>query len=135
MILHQNSIIQLTYNPAADILEVRYPDLYTSFLSEARENLKLMVEAIHNYDVKNLLLDASTTAIEVSPEESRELTMQLAKELAQTRLRKVARIQPQDPTKEIRAQENIRQLERGIILPYQLRTFADRAAALKWLAS
>lgn len=133
MILHQNSILRLEYNPATDILEVKYPDLQKFMLFEVRESLKLMVETIRNYDVKRLLLDASTTIIDVSEEENRNMSMQLAAELSHTRLRKVARIQPLDPNKELRAQENIKEIEKAGHLPFQLRTFTDRSAALHWL--
>lgn len=133
MILHQNSIIQLNYNPATDILDVKYPDLQRLFLSEIQESLKLMVETIRSYDVKNLLLDASTTRVELSDADNRNLTLHLAAELSNTRLVKVARIKPIDPIKEIKAQENILNLERSRLLPYQLRTFSDRAEALAWL--
>ena len=135
MILHQNSIIKLEYSPATDILEVKYPDLQKFILFEIKESLKLMVETIRNYDVKRLLLDASSTHIDISDEENRDLSMQLAAELARTRLQRVARIQPIDPKKELKAQENIKQIEKVLPLPYQLRTFTERAAALEWLKS
>ncbi|MBC5994534.1 hypothetical protein [Pontibacter cellulosilyticus] len=135
MILHQNSIIKLEYNPATDILEVKYPDLQRFILFEIKESLKLMVDTIRNYDVKRLLLDASSTHIDISDEENRDLSIQLAGELARTRLQKVARIQPLDPKKEQRAQENIKQIEKNLPLPYQLRSFSERTVALEWLKS
>lgn len=135
MILHHNSIIRLDYSPATDILEVKYPDLQKFMLLEIKESLKLMVETIRNYDVKRLLLDASSTYIEISEEENRMLSLQLAEELTRTRLQRVARIQPKDPEKELRAQQNIKQIEKEIVLPYQIHTFSDRAEALKWLSA
>ena len=133
MILHQNSIIKLEYNPATDILDVKYPDLQKFILFEVKESLKLMVNTIRNYDVKRLLLDASHTVIELSDEENRELTIQLAAELSKTRLQKVARIQPADPNKEARAQENIKQIEKSSLLPFEIRTFSGRKEAIDWL--
>lgn len=133
MILHRDYIIQLDYNPATDILQVDYPDLQSAQLSEVRHSLTLMVEAIRNYDVKKLLLDASSTSINVSHEESRELTSKLAADLASTRIKKLARVQPINLRDEARAQENIKNLHKAGLLPYQLQTFATKAEALNWL--
>ncbi|WP_276499691.1 hypothetical protein [Pontibacter litorisediminis] len=133
MILHHNSLIKLEYSPATDILQVNYPDLYSYQLSEVRHSLAVMVEAIRNYDVKRLLLDASVTAISIGEAENRELSISLAASLAKTRLQKVARIHPLNPTRESIAQENISNILRAGPLPYQLRTFSNRTQALQWL--
>jgi hypothetical protein len=133
MILLENGVLRLEYDPATDILQVRYPDLSSFLLSEIRHSLKIMVETIRNYDVRKLLLDASHTAIEVSNEENRELTMELASMLANTRLLKVARVQPFDAKKEMRAQENIEAARRAGLLPYEVSTFSNRMEAIHWL--
>lgn len=133
MILHHNSLIKLDYSPATDILQVNYPDLYSYHLAEVRHSLAIMVETIRNYDVKRLLLDASVTDINISDEENRELSLKLATDLAKTRLQKVARIQPKSPERETKAQANISNMQTIGLLPYQLRTFGNRADALAWL--
>ena len=133
MILHQNSIIKLDYNPATDILQVDYPDLHTFHLPEISESLVLLVETIRNYDVKRLLLDASKTIIEVSEEQNKQLTLQLASDLQKTRIQKVARIQPLDQTRELTAQENIKRIQQAGLLSYQIQTFISKDEALAWL--
>lgn len=133
MILHPNSPITMDYDPATDILCVEYPDLDTLMLPTIKHSMVILVEAIRNYDVRKLLLDASRTHIDVTEEESRALTMQLAADLMKTRLQKLARIQPIDPTRETNAQENIRRIMQNGLLPYQLQTFTSKAQALTWL--
>lgn len=133
MILYPNSPIRMDYDPATDILCVEYPDLETLMLPAIKHSLMMLVEAIRNYDVGKLLLDASKTNIHVSEEESREVTMQLAADLLKTRLQKVARIQPVDPIRESNAQSNIRHMAQNNLLPYQLQTFTSKAAAMDWL--
>jgi hypothetical protein len=133
MILYRDYIIKLDYDPATDILQVDYPDLQSAQLSEVRHSLTLLVEAIRNYDVKKLLLDASSTSINVSHEESKELTLKLAADLASTRIKKLARVQPINMRDEVRAQENIKNLHKSGLLPYQLQTFATKYEALRWL--
>lgn len=135
MILLENGILRLEYDPATDILQVRYPDLSSYLLAEIRHSLKIMVDTIRNYDVRKLLLDASNTAMDVSDEENRMLTLELASSLATTRLLKVARVQPFDPSKELRAQENIEAARRAGMLPYEVDTFTNRNDALSWLKS
>jgi hypothetical protein len=133
MILLQNSIIKLEYDPATDILQVRYPDLQRLHLSEIRHSLKIMVETIRNYDVRRLLLDASQTSMDVTDDENRNLTLELAAELSKTRLLKVARVHPIEYTKESRAQRNIDVARQSGLMPYELESFSDRIEAIAWL--
>jgi hypothetical protein len=135
MILLQNSILVLEYEPATDIMQVRYPDLNSMHLSEIRHSLNVMVENIRNYDVRKLLLDASNTALEVSEEDNRQITLELAGMLAKTRLLKVARVQPFDKEDEARAQKNIEAARQSGLLPYEVGSFTNRTDALNWLKS
>ncbi|WP_439879724.1 hypothetical protein ACSX1A_11105 [Pontibacter sp. MBLB2868] len=135
MILYQSSTILLDYTPATDILEVVYPDLRAAQLDEVKHSLMQLVEAIHNYDVKKLLLDGSRSAMEVTEEESQQMAMQLAAELAKTRLKKVARIRPSDSEREISSQDRINQIKHAGLLPYEVKTFTSRAEANAWLKS
>ena len=73
MVLFDNSLIRLDYNPATDILEVEYPDLYDYLLSEIRRSIDTLLDTVKNYDVKRLLLDSTRTIISVGDEESREI--------------------------------------------------------------
>ena len=133
MIIQPNSPIRMDYNPATDILSVDYPDLENLLLPTIKHSLLTLVEAIKSYDVKKLLLDASRTIVSVSEEENREVTLQLASELAKTRLEMIARVQPVDPAHETRAQANIDRVKQAGLLPYQLQTFNTREAAMQWL--
>lgn len=135
MILLQNSILRLEYDPATDILQVRYPDLQSFHLSEIKHSLKVMVDTIRNYDVRRLLLDARYTVVELNDEENQRLTMELAAMLAQTRLIKVARVQPYDAENESRAQRNIEAARYAGLMPYEVRTFRDFPEAFVWLKS
>jgi hypothetical protein len=133
MILHQNSLIKLDYDPATDILQAEYPDLDRLHLSEIKHNFSVMVEVIRNYDVKRLLLDASQTDVSLSDEENRQLNMELASQLSKTRLQKLARIQPRDPGQEIKAQVNINLMKQAGLFTYELENFPNRAQAMAWL--
>ncbi|WP_162426719.1 hypothetical protein [Pontibacter pudoricolor] len=133
MVLFENSIVKLDYDPATDIIEVAYPDLHTYLLAEIKYTIDLMVDIIKSYDIKKLLLDSSKTRIAVSEEESREISAYLARGFATTRIQKVARLQsPSQPIEKL-AQNNIKSLEQTQILPFQLKNFSYKTEATAWL--
>lgn len=133
MILFENSILKLDYNPATDILEVKYPDLHGFLLPEIKHSIDIMTDIIKNYDVKKLLLDSTNTSISVSEDESREVAVYLAAGIARTRVQKVARIQSSSASVEKTAQGNIRHLKEEKTLPFELHNFSAKQEALNWL--
>ena len=135
MILFKNSIIQLDYNPAADILEVGYPDLHGFLLPEIKHSIDIMIANVRNYDVKRVLLDSTKTIISVSEEESREVATYLAGGLMKTRVQKVARLQSASAAVEATAQGNIKHIREAQALPFLLQNFTVKAAAVAWLTS
>lgn len=135
MILFQNSIIKLDYNPATDILEVAYPDLHGFLVPEIKHSINTLVENVKNYDVKKILLDSTKTVISVTDEESREVTTCLATGLIKTRVQQIARLQSPSTTVEKTAQGNIRHIQESLSLPFQLKNFNSKADAIEWLMS
>ncbi|MBJ6118216.1 hypothetical protein JAO76_08440 [Pontibacter sp. BT310] len=133
MVLFENSIVKLDYDPATDIIEVAYPDLHTYLLAEIKYTIDQMVDIIKSYDIKKLLLDSSKTRISVSEEESREISTYLARGLATTRIQKVARLQSPSQSVEKLAINNIKTLEQSKVMPFQLINFSDKTEAIAWL--
>ena len=134
MILYQNSIIKLDYNPATDVLEVEYPDLHTFLIPEIKHTINTMIEVIKNYDVKKVLIDSSRTIINVSEDESRDITTYLAAGLMQTRVEKLARVQSSASVVEETAQSNIKHVQDAQSLPFLLQNFSSKTEALHWLS-
>lgn len=135
MILFTNSIIKLDYNPAADILEVGYPDLHGFLLPEIKHSIDIMIDNVKNYDVKRVLLDSTKTIISVSEEESKEVAMYLAGGLMKTRVQKLARLQSASAVVEATAQGNIKHIRESQALPFLLQNFTVKAEAVAWLTS
>ncbi|MBB6610551.1 hypothetical protein H7F15_05845 [Pontibacter sp. Tf4] len=133
MLLFENSLIKLNYDPATDILCVDYPDLHGYIVDEVNYSIDIMVDNVIAYDVKYLLLDSRRTVISVSAEESRKISVYLASKLAMTRLQKLARIQAPNPDLEKRAEGTIKDITTTIPLPYLLRTFPTMEEAMYWL--
>jgi len=133
MILFQNSIVKLDYNPATDILEIEYPDLHGYLLLEIKHNINIIVDIIKSYDVKKLILDSTRTVIAVSEEESKEVAMYLAAGIMTTRVQKVARLQSLNSDVEKTAQDNVGHIERAQTLPFQIQNFTSKTEATLWL--
>ena len=134
MILYDNGIIKLAYDPATDILEVAYPDLHEFLLAEIKHSIDKLTENVNSYDVKRLLLDSSRTVVAVEAERSREISSYLAARLCTTRLQKLARLQSHSSTVEMTAQQNIQHIETHLHLPFVLHNFTSREEAIAWLA-
>ncbi|MCC9138996.1 hypothetical protein ACFSKU_10805 [Pontibacter silvestris] len=131
MILFENSILKLDYDPASDILDVAYPDLHDFMLSDIKHSINILVDKVKHYDIKRLLLDSSRTVISVSEDESREISAYLAVGLMASRLEKLARLYSPSSTVETRTQGNIRQIQDTLSLPFQLQSFTSKTEALE----
>lgn len=129
MILFQNSLICLYYNPATDILTVDMPSVSYDLASEFKRALDIIVENVRNYDVKKLMIDARKSVIEMDPDEYAALVANFTAELKNTRLQKGARIVSENKARESLVQDTIEHVQ-----PLSLyKTFTDRAVALEWL--
>lgn len=135
MVLFENSIIKIDYDPATDILSVKYPDLHGYLLPEIKHSIDIIVENVRNYDVRKVLLDSTNTVVSVTPDESSEISIYLASGLSTTRVLKLARLQSLDTIVETRAKENIKTIMKSIPLPFQLKNFTNREDATAWLIS
>src|SRR5688572_25983438 len=93
MILFQNNLITLDFNPVTDVLVVQWPDFQKFSLEEIGEAFHLLVDHIKRYDVKKLLIDSGKTNTDVNNQEYLALIYQLGKALKNTRLAKVARVE------------------------------------------
>lgn len=135
MVLFENSIVRVDYNPATDIVVVEYPDLHSYLVPEIKHSIDILVDIIRNFDIKKLLLDSTRTVTSVSEDEGREVASYLAAGVARTRVRKVARVQSPVSAMEARAQGNIAHIQKTQQLPYQLQNFTDKKVAIEWLKS
>jgi len=133
MILFENSIMKLEYNPATDILDVKYPNLYGYLLPEIKHSIDTLLETVISYDVKKMLLDSRDTMVSIKPEESTDISVYMASGLVNTRLQKLARLQSADTVVESRAEENFHLVKSSLKLSFQLKIFSDKDKAMEWL--
>jgi hypothetical protein len=133
MILIDNGVVKLDYDPATDILHVNYPDLHGYLVPEINYNIDLIVDQVRSYDIKYLLLDARQTVVSIDAEASRKVAVYLASSLTKTRLKKVARVASPNPALEKRSESTIQTITTTIELPYQLNSFTEVEEAINWL--
>ena len=132
MLLH-DSIIKLDYNPATDVLVTCMPDLRPYALPEVSYCLELMVESIRNYNIKKMLLDSSHTLIEVEDASYKAVMAQFAWALADTHLKKIARVGTDDIKREDKAARLASELRAEVNLPVEYKSFLSHTEAMNWL--
>lgn len=135
MLLFENSILKLNYDPATDILDVQYPDLYNFMIPEVKYTIDLLIEHIKNYDIKRVMLDASKSLMKSEDERSREISTYLAAGLMGTRIQRLARLQSLSQAVEAATQQNIKHVKESMPIHFDIQTFTDRAEAREWLTS
>ena len=128
-----NSILKLDYNPATDVLVTCMPDLRTYALAEVSYCLDLMVESIRTYDIKKMLLDSSQTLIEVEDASYKAVMAQFAWALADTHLKKIARVGTADIMREDKAAKLASELRAEVNLPVEYKSFISQTEAMNWL--
>lgn len=129
MILFQNSLIKLDYDPATDILSVDMPHITYDLDADFARALDIIVENVRNYDVKYLLIDASKSVIDLESGRYTELVTKFSYDLRATRLQKGARVVSANKMREEIVQEVIDDVHQTLI--YQ--SFTDTNVALDWL--
>ena len=129
MIIFQNGFIKLDYDPTTDIMFVDMPTVNSLELPEVRQALRIIVEHVRNYDVKNLLVDARKTEVEVTEESYASLLAEFSRHLMATRLQKLARIVTASAVRE----NVVRSVYDQQKLSIDFRSFTELAPAVEWL--
>ncbi|WP_162056434.1 hypothetical protein [Pontibacter pamirensis] len=126
-----NPVIKLDYDPARDVLSVEWPDVHDYMKSETVYTLDKVVEVIKLYDVKYLLADTRKGVVDISEPEYKEIILKFARGLAETRLRKIARVVTGSTLREGPIHEVTKQAH--LLIP--MRNFYSTEDALGWLTS
>ena len=126
-----NPLVRLDYDPARDVLKVAWPDFRDYSVSEAVHVLEIVIETVRCYDIKYLLTDTRGRMVEVPDARYKAIILKFSKDLAATRLRKLARVVTES-TRRDRPIQEVRQ-EAGLTVP--MRNFESVAQALSWFAS
>ncbi|GAA4443466.1 hypothetical protein GCM10023188_44280 [Pontibacter saemangeumensis] len=130
-----SEVIVINYAPATDILSAGLPDIRQFALEEVRHCLGLIVESVRQYEVRNLLLDASKSVVEVGEEAHRTLLIDFCLELQGSPLERVARVATPDPGREERSARLSAELIQELEPALAFGSFATEEEAMAWLLS
>jgi uncharacterized protein YqgV (UPF0045/DUF77 family) len=135
MILFQNHLVVLDYDPKTDILFVEWPSLNAYDLLEIERTVNLLVDYIRNYDVKNLLIDSSHS--QMHPDMDMEAYMRIVTEFAlnlqKTRLERSASVVHIDKVRQEQSEKISEQVTKKVHLTIESRNFATREEGFRWL--
>lgn len=129
MVLYDNSLVRLNYNPATDILDVDCPDFNPLIMAEVKDAFNIIVDTVKHYDVKKLLIDSSKAQIDISDKSHREVLVKFARDLMGTRLQKFARVGTNDTLRE----NSVNKAREDAMFSIAFQNFPDKATALAWL--
>ena len=129
MIIFQNGFIKLDYDPTTDIMFVDMPTVNSLVLPEVRQALRIIVEHVRNYDLKNFLVDARKTEVEVTEESYASMLAEFSRDLMATRLQKLARIVTASTVRE----NVVRSVYDQQKLSIEFQSFTELAPAVEWL--
>lgn len=133
MILHQDGLIELVYEPKTDILSVKWPDLRLTATSAIQYSFTKLIDTINHYHITKLLIDSSGNSGEVDNQDYQALALKLSRDLAATRLEKVARIISADKVRESRTQAYAQEIKAVVSFKLVSQEFEEKASAIAWL--
>jgi hypothetical protein len=134
MILHKDSLIELNYDVATDVLKVHWPDLTGFTMPEINYSLKKLIDTLRHYDIKKLLVDSRTSSIaDVTKDEHHLILLDFTRKLMTTRLERLARIQTNDNSREDLVLQTADEAIHDLGIQFQFQNFSDEATALSWL--
>ena len=131
MILHADRYFEHRYDVTMDLLSVQWPTIETIYLPEIFHSVSILVENVFNYNIRNLLIDASHARIQATHEEANQVVHLLVNGLAKSRLEKLARIESENQNREIMLRVMAADMNRN--LGFETRFFKDIETAQNWL--
>ena len=133
MILHKDGLIVMDYDVATDILVVKWLASETSTSLELGYSMKLLVDKVRSYDVKKLLIDAREDVVGITDEEYVEINVKFAKDLASTRLERVARLGTTNINRENFVKTLVYDVQAHAQTTLIYKEFQDQTNAIEWL--
>ncbi|MFC5270230.1 hypothetical protein [Adhaeribacter terreus] len=131
MILHADRYFEHYYEVKSDLVCINWPTIETIYLPEILHSVSILVENVVNYNIRNLLIDASKAELHASQEEANEVVFLLTNGLAKSRLEKLARVESKNVNREMMLRQMA--LEMNQRYNYQTRFFQDVDSARKWM--
>ncbi|TXK45702.1 hypothetical protein FVR03_12195 [Pontibacter qinzhouensis] len=136
MIIYQNGLMLLDYNPSTDIVTVDLPNVVEIGVYELMRSLEIVAEHILNYDIKRLLLDSSRVLVEqIEDEDYKVVVGKFLAHLMKSRLEKIARVNSSRLSHEQRVLHVTAEATQKLGTSIKVKTFSGKREALNWLLS
>src|SRR5688572_5253816 len=131
MILHSDRYFEHLYDVKLDMVSIKWPTIESIYLPEILNSVSILVENVINYNIRNMLVDASETKILADYEDADKVVHLFVDGLAKSRLERLARIESSISEREIMLK--LLASEMNNKYSYETRFFNDYSSAYKWL--
>lgn len=131
MILHSDRYFEHLYNVKLDMVSVKWPTIESIYLPEILNSVSILVENVINYNIRNILVDASETKLLADYYDADKVVHLFIDGLAKSRLEKLARIESLNSDRE--SMLKLLASEMNNKYQYETRFFNDYNSAYKWL--
>lgn len=134
MIVYQNWLITIDFNPAFDILSAELPNVSEYGLAELSRALDMVVEHVISYDASNLLLDSSKVVVsQIQDDAYKQLIWKFLAALTATRLKQFARLNNSLQSHEVIALSATDHIFLQLGSPIEFKSFSKKEDAGEWL--
>jgi hypothetical protein len=131
MILHSDRYFEHLYDVKLDMVSIKWPTIESIYLPEILNSVSILVENVINYNIRNMLVDASDTRILADYDDADKVVNMFVDGLAKSRLEKLARVESANTDREIILK--LLASEMNNKYQYETRFFNDYGSAYKWL--
>jgi hypothetical protein len=131
MILHSDRYFEHLYDVKLDMVSVKWPTIESIYLPEILNSVSILVQNVINYNIRNMLVDASETKLLADYNDADKVVNMFVDGLAKSRLEKLARIESVNLDREIMLKLLASELNSKY--NYETRFFNDYSSAFKWL--
>jgi hypothetical protein len=135
MIIYQDSLLVLDYDVSSDILYVKWPNLTETDIPDLKAAITELLNAVKHYDIKRLLIDSSKSRVDIADETYRPLVFSLVGQLKESRLRRMARVVPENTFREVHLQNYNKQMQAQNLITFETGEFQNKEQAMAWLKS
>ncbi|MER2999217.1 hypothetical protein [Pontibacter populi] len=123
----------LDYDAATDILYATCPDMKQEEMLHIYAAFAVMVKTLKEKNIPYLILDTSSSQLDMHQEDYNTILALLSTDLAVTGLQKLARLVSPDEKREGIVRQFLKELDAHQSLPYVVESFTSKEAAVTWL--
>jgi len=133
MELIADELVKVIYDEETGILHLNLPVYNPTIMQQFEEPFTFLIDKINQLQVTKLLLNTSQIISRPSPKDYKNIMGFFYSGLGETGLRKLARIQRENPDYEAVYSKLNQEIREDMALSFQFRNFTTRAAAEVWL--